>query len=156
MLEPLLAALASPGYPALFGLSFLAATLLPVGSEWLVAAMLLDQRDPVAVTAVAAAGNTLGACTTWLVGIAGGPFLVRRVLRIGPSAEERAVGLYRRYGVWTLFFSWLPLVGDPLCLAAGVLRIGFGRFVLFVFTGKLARYAAVTWLTLGGMRLFAG
>ncbi len=145
---------ASPGYPGLFVLSFLASTLLPVGSEWLVAAMLLNRHEPVAVTAVAAVGNTLGACTTWAVGIAGGPFLIDRVLRIDPAARERAGRFYRRYGVWSLLLSWLPIVGDPLCLAAGILRVGFGRFLLFVFAGKLARYAAVAWLTLGGMGLF--
>ena len=153
-MEQFFASLAAPGYPALFGLSFLASTLLPVGSEWLLAAMLLDHRDPVAVTAVATVGNTLGACTTWAVGIAGGPFLIRRVLRVDAAAQERAGRLYGRYGVWSLLLSWLPVVGDPLCLAAGILRVGLGRFFLFVFTGKLIRYAAVAWLTLGGMQVF--
>lgn len=140
--------LSSPGYPALFALSFLASTLLPVGSEWLLAVILVNRYDPFMTVAVATAGNTLGALTTWAIGIAGGPFLVRRVLRIGEAAEESAVRLYRRYGVWSLLFSWLPIVGDPLCLAGGILKVGFGRFTLLVFTGKLARYAAVAWLTL--------
>ena len=148
--------LASPGYPALFALSFLASTLIPLGSEWLLAMMLVNRYDPVMTVAVATVGNTLGAVTTWLIGIAGGPFLVRRVLRIGAAAEESAVGFYRRYGVWSLLFSWLPVIGDPLCLAGGILKVGFVRFFLLVFTGKLARYAAVAWLTLGGMRLFGG
>jgi membrane protein YqaA with SNARE-associated domain len=147
--------LSSPGYSALFALSFLASTLLPVGSEWLLAVMLMDRHDPVMTVAVATIGNTLGAVTTWAIGIAGGPFLVRRVLRISAAAEESAIRFYRRYGVWSLLFSWLPFVGDPLCLAGGILKVGFGRFTLLVFTGKLARYAAVAWLTLGGMQLLA-
>ena len=89
-------------------------------------------------------------------GIAAGPFLVRRVLRIGAASEESAEHFYRRYGVWSLLFSWLPVLGDPLCLAGGILKVGFGRFSLRVFTGKLVRYTAVAWLTLEGMQMFKG
>ncbi len=145
--------LTSHSYPALFALSFLAATLLPLGSEWLLVALLLNRRDPVALVAVATAGNYLGACTTWLIGMYGGSWLIRTLLRIDEQAENRAKELYTRYGAWSLLFSWLPVVGDPLCLVGGVLRVGFGRFSLLVGTGKLARYAAVAWLTLGGMHI---
>lgn len=140
----------SHSYPALFGLSFLAATLLPVGSEWLLAWMLLDCNDPFLTVTIATLGNTLGACTTWAIGAYGGPCLIRRILRIDPAAEASAKRRYRRYGVWSLLFSWLPFIGDPLCLAGGLMGTGLGRFTLFVFTGKLFRYAAVAWLTLGG------
>jgi len=117
--------------------------------------MLINRHDPVMTVAVATVGNTLGALTTWAIGIAGGSFLIRRVLRIGKTAEESALRFYRRFGVWSLLFSWLPVVGDPLCLAGGILRVRFGRFSLFVFAGKLARYVVVAWLTLGGIRIFA-
>lgn len=145
--------LAAHGYSGLFALSFLASTLLPVGSEWLLVLMLLNGNEPVATVAVATVGNYLGGCTTWAVGVWGGPFLVRRILRIGPAAEEAAVRFYGRYGVWSLLLSWLPIIGDPLCLAGGILKIGFTRFSLLVFTGKLVRYAGVAWLTLGGIRI---
>lgn len=148
--------LAAYGYPALFALSFLASTLIPLGSEWLLVVMLMNQHDPVLTVAVATLGNTMGALTTWAIGIAGGPFLIRRVLRIGAAAEESAKRFYLRYGVWSLFFSWLPFIGDPLCLAAGIFKVGFGRFTLLVFVGKLARYAAVAWLTLEGVQRFNG
>ncbi|MCE5264446.1 MAG: DedA family protein [Deltaproteobacteria bacterium] len=148
--------LASHGYPALFVLSFLASTLIPLGSEWLLAAMLINHHDPVMTVTVATSGNTLGALTTWAIGMLGGPFLIRRVLRIDAAAEETARRFYRRYGVWSLLFSWLPFIGDPLCLAGGIFKIGFGRFSLLVFTGKLARYAAVAFLTLEGMQVFRG
>jgi membrane protein YqaA with SNARE-associated domain len=146
--------LESHGYPALFVLSFLASTLIPIGSEWLLAVMLVKQSDPAMTVAVAAIGNTLGACTTWAIGLYGGPFLIRRVLRIDAAAEESASRIYKRYGVWSLLFSWLPVVGDPLCLLGGILKVGFGRFSLLVFIGKLARYAVVAWLTLGGIQFF--
>ena len=144
----------SHSYPALFALSFLASTLIPVGSEWLLAVMLVRQNDPVMTVAVATLGNTLGACTTWAIGLYGGPFLIRRVLRIDAAAEASAERIYRRYGAWSLLLSWLPVIGDPLCLLGGILKVGFRRFFLLVFAGKLARYAIVAWLTLGGMQMF--
>jgi membrane protein YqaA with SNARE-associated domain len=147
--------LVSHGYPALFAMSFLASTLIPLGSEWLLVAMLLNRSDPLMTVAVATLGNTLGAGTTWAIGIYGSPFLIRRVLRIDAAAEASAARFYRRYGVWTLLFSWLPVIGDPLCLAGGILKVGFSRFSLLVFAGKLARYAVLTWLTLGGMQIFS-
>ena len=143
--------LASHGYSGLFVLSFLASSLLPVGSEWLLVLMLIKGNDPLATVSVATIGNYLGSCTTWAIGIWGGPLLIRRVLRIDPATEEAAVRFYRRYGVWSLLLSWMPIIGDPLCLAGGILRVDFTRFSLLVFTGKLVRYAVVSWLTLGGM-----
>ena len=145
--------LASHGYSGLFALSFLASTLLPVGSEWLLVLMLLKGNDPLATVAVATAGNYLGGCTTWAIGILGGPLLVRRILRIDQATEEAAVRFYRRYGVWSLLLSWIPIIGDPLCLTGGILKVDFTRFSLLVFTGKLVRYAVVAWLTLGGIRI---
>ncbi len=136
------------GYPALFILSFLASTLLPLGSEWLLATLLMQGFSPAASVALATAGNTLGAVTTYLVGIYGGDWLIRRVLRIDEKARARAEGFYRRYGVWSLLLSWLPVIGDPLCLVGGLLKVRFAHFALLVGCGKLVRYLIVAWLTL--------
>jgi membrane protein YqaA with SNARE-associated domain len=140
--------LVSHGLPALFLLSFLASTLVPLGSEWLLVVLLLQGTDPAAAVTTATVGNWLGAVTTWAIGVWGGPYLIRRVLRVSPSDEVRAERFYNRYGSWSLLLSWLPLIGDPLCLVGGLLRVGFLRFSLLVFTGKLARYVAVAWLTI--------
>ncbi len=146
--------LASYGYSGLFLLSFLAATLIPLGSEWLVVALLLDRHNPYLIVAVATIGNYLGACTTYLIGRYGGPWLTEKLLRIDSAAKEKAERFYSRYGSWSLLMSWLPIVGDPLCLVGGILQIGFRYFSLLVLTGKLARYATVAWLTLEGSNLF--
>lgn len=138
------------GLPALFAVSFLAATLVPFGSEWLLAVLLLEGVDPVPAVALATAGNTLGALTTYAVGLWGSELLVERLLRIDAAARRRAEACYARFGVWSLLLSWLPVVGDPLCLAGGVLRVGCGRFLLLVAVGKLARYAAVAFLAVPG------
>jgi membrane protein YqaA with SNARE-associated domain len=147
--------LTTHGYPALFLLSFLASTLLPLGSEWLLAALLLKGFDPTLSVAVATLGNTLGALTTYGIGFWGGPVLIGRVLRIDEAARRRAERFYARYGVWSLLLSWVPVLGDPLCLVGGLLRVGFGRFFLLVAAGKLARYVGVALLTLEGSRLLA-
>ncbi len=70
------------GYPALFLLSFLASTLVPLGSEWLLAVLLLNGFDPFMVVPVATVGNSCGALTTYAIGLWGGPFLVQRFLRV--------------------------------------------------------------------------
>jgi membrane protein YqaA with SNARE-associated domain len=137
------------GIPALFLVAFLAATVVPLGSEWLLAALLLQGADPVAAVAAATAGNFLGACTTWALGTWGSPWLLDRVLRIDGSAQERAKGLFARYGAWALLMSWVPVIGDPLCLIAGLLKMPILRFAPPTFTGKLGRYVALA-LTVGG------
>lgn len=143
------------GYPALFVVSFLAATLLPMGSEWLLAALLIKGLDPVLSVGLATFGNTLGGLTSYAIGFWGGPLLTRRVLRMDDRARLRAEVLYGRYGSWSLLLSWLPVVGDPLCLAGGILRVGLPRFLLLVLLGKLARYLAVAWMILEGGRVLA-
>ena len=141
------------GLFSLFLLSFLASTLIPLGSEWLVVAMLLSGSEPFAVVAVATTGNYLGALSTYWIGLYGGDFLKVRVLRMDDKDTARAERFYSRFGSYSLLLSFLPVVGDPLCLIGGLLRVRFIRFTLLVVAGKLARYAAVAWLTLQGAAL---
>jgi len=110
--------------------------------------MLAGGYDPLPAVAVATAGNYLGAVVTYLIGIWGGGWLIEKVLRVSPPQQKRAREYYRRFGVYSLLFSWLPVVGDPLCLAGGMLRVNFGLFTLLVASGKLARYAVTAWITL--------
>jgi membrane protein YqaA with SNARE-associated domain len=137
-----------PGYGTLFFVSFLASTLLPLGSEWLLVMMLTGGYDPLSTVATATVGNYLGAVVTYLIGIAGGSWLIEKVLRVSPQQQERAQKQYQRFGVYSLLFSWLPIIGDPLCLAGGVLRTNFWIFSLLVAVGKLARYAVTAIITL--------
>jgi membrane protein YqaA with SNARE-associated domain len=137
-----------PGYVSLFLLSFLASTLLPLGSEWLLVMMLAGGYDPLSAVATATVGNYLGAAMTYLIGLWGGSWLVEKVLRVSPEQQDRARNYYKRFGVYSLLFSWLPVVGDPLCLVGGMLRVNFGLFSLLVATGKLARYVITAIITL--------
>ena len=130
---------ASPWFN-LFLLSFLAATLLPLGSEWLLLVLLLEGYPALSLVALATFGNLLGAATTYLIGRSGSDWLVTRVLRISAEQRRRAEGLYQRFGRWSLLLSWLPLIGDPICLAGGMLRVNFGSFLVLAGTGKFLRY----------------
>lgn len=128
-------------------MSFLASTLLPLGSEWLLVMMLAAGYEPVSAVAVATLGNYLGAVVTYLIGLWGGSWLIEKVMRVSAGQQERARDYYRRYGAFSLFFSWLPVIGDPLCLVGGMLRIHFGLFTLLVASGKLLRYVVTAFLT---------
>ena len=140
--------LAEWGLPALFALSFAAATIAPVGSEWLLAALLLQGGEALPAVAVASAGNFLGACTTYALGKYGRRWLQRRGKLKRTKNYERAERLFERYGVWALLLSWLPLVGDALCLVAGVVGVGLAHFSAFTVTGKAARYDGVAYIVL--------
>lgn len=140
------------GYFALFALSFTAATLLPIGSEWLLAALLLKGGDPFLLVATATLGNLLGAVTTWLVGRYGGDFLIRRCLRIDAETQRKAEERYARYGIWSLLLSWVPIIGDPLCLIAGIFRVRLSLFIPLVGFGKLGRYLLLAWAVVTGMK----
>lgn len=139
------------GYPALFFLSFLAATVLPLGSEWLLVAMIAGTFSAPASVLVATAGNTLGACTTYAIGIWGGSYLIERVLRMDVRSQEKAHRFYNKWGQWSLLLSWIPVIGDPLCLVGGVARVRFASFLSLVLIGKFLRYAALAWITLQAM-----
>lgn len=140
------------GLLSLFLLSFCASTLLPLGSEWLLVAMLLDGADPAHSILTATAGNTLGAITSYLIGRWGSDWLMEKTLRIDKKQQQRAEHWFKRYGSWALLLSWLPVVGDPLCLVSGTLKTAPLRFLLLVGTGKGLRYASVAWLTLQGTK----
>lgn len=136
------------GYVSLFLLSFLASTIVPIGSEWLLITMVIKGQDPILSVASATTGNTLGACTTYAIGIYGSEWVSRKLLRFDELSRKRAEMFYAKFGVWSLLFSWLPIVGDPLCLAGGLLRIHFGVFLLLVFVGKLIRYGLLALLVM--------
>jgi len=132
------------GLWGLFLGAFASSTLLPGGSEALLAALRLHQAHaPLALLAVASAGNTLGGLSSWLIG----RLLARRwpAQGLDTPRRRRAARWLQRHGSPLLLFSWLPVVGDPLCLAAGWLRVGLWPALLFIAAGKTARYAAILW-----------
>lgn len=128
------------GYFGLFLISFSAATLLPLGSEAAVAFMAAADFDPQKLLLVATTGNSLGALVNYLVGKWGAAFVFTRYIRVDPVVLERLEKVYGRWGAPVLFFAWLPFVGDPLTVAAGVLRVNVYLFMFWVILGKMFRY----------------
>ena len=130
---------------ALFGSALLSSTLFPGGSEALLLYRLHQGDDPVASVLTATAGNVLGSLITYGMGRFGRQAVRRRSEKTDRHIM-RAEHWFNRFGRPSLLLAWLPVVGDPLCLVAGVLRVNVISFLLLVALGKLARYAALAWL----------
>ena len=130
---------------SLFASSFLSATLLPGDSEVVPVAMLLSGvSQPWLLVVIATMGNSLGGLTNVILG----RFFP---LREKSRWQEKAVGWLKRYGAATLLLSWMPVIGDLLCLLAGWMRISWGPLLFFLCLGKALRYVLVAWATLQGM-----
>ena len=128
-------------YVVLFGWSFAAATILPLGSEPAVVYLVANGFAVWRVVLVATLGNYLGACTTYAIGRAVRHGLAAR----RPQGDGRALRLVARYGAPALLLSWVPLLGDAITAAAGVSGVRFGNFSVWTIAGKLARYIAVAY-----------
>jgi membrane protein YqaA with SNARE-associated domain len=133
----------------LFGISFLAATLFPAGSELGLSGLIAAGTDPVILlVAVASLGNTLGSMVNWALGRCASAFSGAAWFPVRQDKLEKATRWYHRYGRWSLLLSWAPVIGDPLTLAAGVLKEPLWSFTLLVALAKTARYVIVALLTL--------
>jgi membrane protein YqaA with SNARE-associated domain len=131
-------------YVALFIAGLVAATLLPAQSEGLLAYHIT--QTPMAVwglVAAASAGNILGSMINWWIGRALLRFQDRRWFPASPRALARAGAAYHTYGRYSLLLSWVPIIGDPLTVIAGVLREPFWSFTLMVTIAKTGRYVVL-------------
>ena len=129
--------------------AFIAATLLPMQSEAALVALLAHEpRAVYSLVLVAALGNIIGSQVNWWLGTQVQRWQTRRWFPASATQLQRAQQWYQRYGRWSLLLSWLPVVGDPLTLIAGVLREPFWRFTLLVTIAKTARYAILAYVTL--------
>jgi membrane protein YqaA with SNARE-associated domain len=137
---------------ALFGLflaAFVAATLIPFQSEIIFAGMIVAEPERFGVILlVASVGNVLGSCLNYALGRGLMQLRVMERFRIPEDALRRAEAWFRRWGVWSLLLSWLPL-GDVLTVMAGTLRTPFWLFALLVSIAKTGRYVVLGLITLG-------
>ncbi|MGF6221686.1 YqaA family protein [Pseudomonas frederiksbergensis] len=139
-------------YIGLFLAAFGAATLLPLQSEAVLVGLLLSNQDWLwSLLAVATLGNVLGSLLNWWLGRGIERFRERRWFPVSPRHLEQAQKHYQRYGHWSLLLSWVPIIGDPLTLVAGVMREPMGRFLVIVTLAKGARYGVLAMATLGWM-----
>ena len=132
------------GVWGLFISAFISSTVAPGGSEAVLAYLVSEGHHPIVhLLAIATVGNTLGAMTTWGLGVmAAKKFPVAKLL---PENKQKALGLVQKRGIWILFFSWLPIIGDALCFAGGWLKLPLLPACLVILIGKLGRYAAISW-----------
>lgn len=132
------------GYVGLFLSAFLAATVLPFSSEAVLVGLLVSGHFSAGwLFAVAATGNVLGSVVNWLLGRFCLRWRDRRWFPVKEPALARATRLFNRWGVVSLLFAWMPVVGDPLTFMAGVLRTPFLVMLLLVAIGKAGRYAVL-------------
>ena len=145
MFELLNSLIYNNGYLNLFILSFLASTFLPFGTEALVVALVYMGFNPFFVVMTASIGNFLGACTTYYIGLKGRS-AIEKYFSPSPKKLEKSELLFKKYGIYTLLFTWVPGIGDVITMAAGLLNLSFRAFTILVFTGKFARYFALAYL----------
>lgn len=128
----------------LFTAALVAATLLPAQSEAVLVALTLGGAYPFwLLWTVATVGNVLGSVINWAIG----RFLIRfsghRWFPASPARLAQATDWYHRWGFWSLLGAWVPIIGDPMTLVAGILREPFWRFILIVSFAKGGRYLAL-------------
>src|SRR5687768_12306530 len=136
-------------YSGLFLSAFVSATLLPLQSESVVVGLLLTDHAPWAVIAIASVGNIAGAVVNWLIGRGIEHLHDRKWFPVSAASLQRSQAWYLRYGKWTLLLSWMPVIGDPITVVAGILREPLPMFLLLVSLAKVGRYLAIAALTLG-------
>ena len=136
-------------YLAVFLSAFVAATLLPAQSEAVLSFYILSAPQTVfALILVATVGNVLGSVVNWVVGFYATRFQKRKWFPATPSQIQRAEKFYRKYGRYSLLLSWVPFIGDPITVIAGVLREPIFSFLLLVTIAKSARYIALSLIVL--------
>ena len=137
------------GYLGLFFAAFGAATLLPLQSEAVLVGLLVSGHYSLwLLLAVATLGNVLGSVMNWWLGRWVEHFKGRRWFPVNDKQLEKARHHYERWGHWTLLLSWVPIIGDPLTLVAGVMREPLWRFLLLVTVAKALRYGVLAAVTL--------
>ncbi|MGZ5280497.1 MAG: YqaA family protein [Pseudobdellovibrionaceae bacterium] len=134
-------------YFSLFFVSFVAATLFPAQSEVLLAKMVIDhQYEWRVLVLIASVGNVLGSVVNWALGRYFVQFSDRKWFPVKPHQMRRYETLYRKYGRWSLLLSWMPFVGDPLTVMAGILKEPLHVFVVLVSVAKISRYLVVVFV----------
>ncbi|ATI02071.1 MULTISPECIES: YqaA family protein [Cycloclasticus] len=136
------------GHLGLFIAAFLAATVLPLSSEIVLNALLLSGLSPTTLVITATIGNVLGSLTNYALGYWASLLVIKKWLRMSEADFVRAEQRFTKYGLFSLCFAWVPIIGDPLTVIAGVLRVHLLWFLILVTAGKLLRYIAVSYMLL--------
>ena len=134
-------------YLSLFIISFLAATILPFSSELTLAGLIAtSDYDNLLLLVVASFGNILGSVINWILGFYSRNLSAKKWFPFKDKQIEKSSKWFNRFGRWSLLFAWVPIIGDPLTLAAGLLRVKFIEFLILVTIGKISRYLVIFYL----------
>jgi len=128
-------------YLSLFVISFLAATILPLSSELTLAGLIATYNyNNLLLLIVASSGNILGSIVNWILGFYSRNLTSKKWFPFKDEQIKRSSNWFNKFGKWSLLFAWIPIIGDPLTLAAGLLRVKFTEFLILVSIGKVFRY----------------
>tara|TARA_B100000989_G_scaffold191009_1_gene143878 strand:- start:257 stop:688 length:432 start_codon:yes stop_codon:yes gene_type:complete len=128
-------------YFQLLIISFLAATILPLSSELVLSTMLLtDSFDKYLLLVVASFGNIFGSSVNWYLGKKILIFKDKKWFPVNEKQIAKSEMYFKKYGIWSLLLAWVPIIGDPLTVIAGILRVNFFTFLLLVSISKTSRY----------------
>ena len=134
-------------YLKLFIISLLAATILPLSSEIVLTTMLLTNLfEKNILLIVASSGNILGSIFNWYLGKKITIFKDRKWFPVSPEQLNKSQKYFQKYGLWSLLLAWVPVIGDPLTLLAGVLKVRFSIFFILVSISKISRYIFIIYL----------
>jgi len=134
-------------YLSLFIISFLSATILPFSSELTLASLLATSSyDNLLLLIIASLGNILGSVVNWILGFYSRTLSTKKWFPFKDEQIEKSSKWFSKFGRWSLLFAWVPIIGDPLTLAAGLLRVKFIEFLILVTIGKVSRYLAIFYL----------
>ena len=135
------------GYISLFTISFLAATILPLSSELMLASMLsIENYNRTLLIVFSSLGNILGSVFNWVLGFY---FIKLQNKKWFPFKEKQILKSsiwFEKYGKWSLLFAWVPIIGDPLTFVAGIMKTKFFIFLILVGIGKILRYLFISLL----------
>ena len=128
-------------YLSLFAISFLAATILPFSSELTLAGLIATSNyDNLLLLIIASFGNILGSVVNWALGFYSRNLTTKKWFPFKDKQIENSSKWLSKFGKWSLLFAWVPIIGDPLTLVAGLLKVKFKEFLILVTIGKVSRY----------------
>lgn len=126
-------------YLILFITSLISATLFPLGSEALLIYDIKEGHNIFLLLLFATIGNSLGSVINYFLGLKGEEYLLKKSL-IKESYIIKCKNYFDKYGLYTILFSWLPIIGDPITFVAGILKYDLKIFLIFVIIAKFSRY----------------
>lgn len=133
-------------YLSLFLTTFLSATIIPFSSEFMFTTAIYLGYSPFLCIVAAGSASCLGGGFNYLLGRTGVSWAIQKLFKFDRARLEQFKARHRQYGIWFLLASWMPLIGDPITLYAGIVKVPLGKFSLIVCSTRVGRYVALYYL----------